>query len=725
MVWTVPLLSVFGLRVFTGRALRAFRLPDQNQDTMPDSRSLPYPLGISFIDGRANAAVYSETADAIWVSTFADDGDETRTRLTHRTGHVFHGFVDEISVGSRYGLRVDGPWDPANGLRHNVNKLLLDPHATAIEGGYDYRQNETLFGHRLDDPETLNDLDSADATPRCIVTTGPDGPDFDWAGDRSPRIPLAETVFYETHVKGFTMLHPEVPEELRGTYAGLAHPAALKHFTDLGVTSVELLPVHQFVQDSHLEEKGLRNYWGYNSIGFFAPHNEYATGGASGDGRALVDEFKTMVKAMHAAGLEVILDVVYNHTAEGNDLGPTLSFKGIDNAAYYRLVQGDEQHYFDTTGTGNSLNVSHPAALGLIMDSLRYWVTEMHIDGFRFDLATTLTRQGGDAELHSAFLDLIQQDPVLAPVKMIAEPWDTAGYQVGGFPADWSEWNGKFRDDVRDFWNSTDSVLGTLSQRVLGSPDVYEASRRAPLSSVNFITAHDGFTLHDLTAYDEKHNEANGEDNNDGESDNKSSNGGVEGPTDDEAVNAYRDRKRRNLMATLLLSAGVPMILGGDELGRTQGGNNNAYCQDNEVSWFDWSSVDTALLDFTRELLALRRENPALRPEWFRHAPDVEAPLEISADSVVLVRSDNLPFADDEWDNPDARTITFVFQHEGADGFALMLNAAENGVEFTVPDAPAGEWELALSSDPGQQVEAPVTTLIVAGNSFTLLRSRA
>jgi glycogen operon protein len=691
---------------------------------MPDSRSLPYPLGISFIDGQANAAVYSETADAVYVCTFDEDGTETRTMLEQRTGHVFHGLVAGMGVGTRYGLRVDGPWNPEAGLRHNVHKLLLDPHATAIEGGYDYSKNESLFGHKLDDPETLNELDSAPASPRCVVTTGPDGPDFDWGGDRAPRIPLSETVVYETHVKGFTMLHPEIPEAVRGTYAGLAHPAALKHFTDLGVTSVELLPVHQFVQDSHLEEKGLRNYWGYNSIGFFAPHNEYATGGADAAGGHQVDEFKAMVKAFHAAGLEVILDVVYNHTAEGNDLGPTLSFKGIDNAAYYRLVEGDEQHYFDTTGTGNSLNVGHPAALQLIMDSLRYWVTEMHIDGFRFDLATTLTRQGGDAELHSAFLTLIQQDPVLAPVKMIAEPWDTAGYQVGGFPAGWSEWNGKFRDDVRDFWNGTDTVLGTVSQRILGSPDVYEASRRSPLSSVNFVTAHDGFTLHDLTSYASKHNAANGEDSNDGESDNRSSNGGAEGPTDDEAVNARRDRKRRNLMATLLLSAGVPMILGGDELGRTQGGNNNAYCQDNEVSWYDWAAVDLELFEFTKALLQLRRESPALRPEWFRHAPDADVPEEIAGDTVVLERSDGKEFADHDWDNPNARTITLVFEHEGDDSFALLLNAAENGVEFQVPDAPGAEWELALSSDPEQQVVAPVTTLIASGGSFTLLRSR-
>ncbi|WP_424466933.1 glycogen debranching protein GlgX [Pseudoclavibacter helvolus] len=671
--------------------------------------SRPYPLGFSTVDGRSNFAVYSETADAVYVSTFDESGSETRTQLESRTGHVFHGFVDELQVGTRYGLRVDGPWAPVQGLRHNVHKLLLDPHATAVEGRYDWGQ--AVFGHDMNEPEQRDDTDSAGAVPLSVVTD----PSFDWGDDASPRIPLDQTVVYEVHVKGFTQLHPDVPEEIRGTYAGLAHPAAIKHLVDLGVTSVELLPVQQFVQDSHLEGKGLRNYWGYNSIGFFAPHGDYA---AAGDGGGQVAEFKELVKALHAAGLEVILDVVYNHTAEGNHMGPTLSFKGIDNAAYYRLVEGDESHYFDTTGTGNSVNVSHPAALGLIMDSLRYWVTEMHVDGFRFDLATTLTRQGGDAELHSAFLTLIQQDPVLAPVKMIAEPWDTAGYQVGGFPADWSEWNGKFRDDARDFWNGSDATLGTTAQRILGSPDVYEASRRSPLSSVNFITAHDGFTLADLTAYNDKHNAANGEDNQDGESDNRSSNGGAEGPTDDESVNERRGRKRRNLLATLLLSAGVPMLLGGDELGRTQGGNNNAYCQDNEISWFDWEAVDADLLEFTRTLIRLRAEHPALRPAWFRQAPDTGA-----SDTVDVLRSDARGFDDADWDNPEARSIAFVFTHDGADAFALLLNAAENAVEFTVPDAPHGSWELSLSSDDEQRVSAPVTTLMVKEGSFTLLSS--
>ncbi|GAB3693431.1 glycogen debranching protein GlgX [Angustibacter aerolatus] len=672
----------------------------------PSSR--PYPLGVTLVDGGANVAVYSESAEAVDVAVFDESGAEQTVRLDDRDGHVFHGVVAGMGPGTRYGLRVHGPWAPERGLRYNAHKLLIDPYAKAIEGAWDW--DESVFGHTFADPEAFNDADSAATSPRCVVVAD----DFDWSGDVAPATPLRDTVVYEVHVKGFTQQHPDVPEELRGTYAGLGHPAAIKHLTDLGVTAVELMPVHQFAQDSHLLEKGLRNYWGYNSIAFLAPHNEYS---AAGDDGGQVDEFKAMVKALHAAGLEVWLDVVYNHTAEGNHMGPTLSLKGIDNPSYYRLVDDERASYFDTTGTGNSLNVSHPAALQLILDSLRYWVTEMHVDGFRFDLATTLTRQGGEADVHSAFLDIVHQDPVLSRVKLVAEPWDTAGYQVGGFPARWSEWNGKFRDDVRDFWRGTEGALGEIAQRIAGSADVYQADGRSPLSSVNFVTAHDGFTLADLTAYDDKHNEANGEDNQDGESDNRSWGCGAEGDTDDEGVLALRGRQRRNLLTTLLLSSGVPMLLGGDELGRTQGGNNNAYCQDDEISWFDWEAVGSAehqeLLAFTRQLIALRQEHDALRPKWYGDGNR----------GVRFVRADGADMAVADWTDPRNKAITVVFPGD-ATTILLLLNASDGVVEFTIPpNLGSGRWQLELSSDPEQEVAKRVETLLVCDHSVTVLRS--
>jgi isoamylase len=684
------------------------------------TRGEPYPLGVTVAGDGVNVAVASEVADAIELCVFEDAGgreEEVRVELPERSAHVFHGHLAHVGPGARYGFRVHGPWDPAGGLRCNPHKLLLDPYARAVEG--ELRWDEAVFGHRFDDPGRLNPADSAPYVPRGVVTAGA----FEWGDDRPPRVPLEETVIYETHVKGLTRCHPEVPEGERGTYAGLAHPAVIDHLVGLGVTAVELMPVHQFVHDSHLLERGLRNYWGYNTLGFFAPHAEYA---ASGSGAGALDEFKTMVKALHRAGLEVILDVVYNHTAEGNHLGPTLSLKGIDNPSYYRLVPDDPGHYFDTTGTGNSLNVGHPLALRLIMDSLRYWVSEMHVDGFRFDLATTLTRQYGDLDIHSAFLAMVDQDPVLAPVKLIAEPWDVAGYQVGGFPARWSEWNGRYRDCVRDFWRGEGGTLGELALRLTGSGDIYSSGRRTPLASVNFVTAHDGFTVADLTAYNEKHNEANGEDNRDGEDHNRSWNCGAEGECDEPAVLALRRRQRRNLLGTLLLSAGVPMILGGDEIGRTQGGNNNAYCQDNETSWYDWANADRDLLDFVRTGIALRRASPALRPRDYLRTDGRLAQM-------VLYRPDGQEMAPEDWENPELRSLAValdgrrITDSEGdtsPERFVLLVNGDPEPVRFTL--APnARHWFVILTScDPAQSLQVGADRGIdLEGRSLVLLHS--
>jgi isoamylase len=678
----------------------------------------PYRLGADVQAGGTNFAISSEIAEAVEVCLFDGDGYETRVELPMRSAHIWHGFVPGVGPGQRYGLRVHGPWAPDEGLRCNASKLLLDPYAKAIDGTFEL--GEGAFGHHFDDPSRLNDTDSAPSMPRCVVTSG----DFDWDKDDAPRTPLDETVIYETHVKGLTKRHPEVPEHMRGTYAGLAHPAMTGYLVDLGVTAVELLPVHQFVHDPHLGERGLRNYWGYNSIGFLAPHADYSSAGSGG---GQVDEFKSMVKDLHSVGLEVILDVVYNHTAEGNHLGPTLSMKGIDNPAYYRLVEEDRAHYFDTTGTGNSLNVRHPAALRLILDSLRYWVSEMHVDGFRFDLATTLTRQSGELDRHSAFLDLVHQDPVLAPVKMIAEPWDIAGYQLGGFPARWSEWNGKYRDVVRDFWRGVDGTIGELALRVTGSGDIYSSDRRTPTASVNFVTAHDGFTLADLTAYNDKHNDANGEGNADGEDNNKSWNCGEEGPSDSPQVLELRERQRRNLLGTLLLSAGVPMILGGDEIGRTQQGNNNAYCQDNEVSWYDWDNIDQGLLAFTKTALAIRHASPALRPRHYLRGPQ-DGPAQM-----LLYRPDGKQMKPDDWGNPTARALAIALEGRyiadaiglaTTDRFLLLLNAHHEPIDFTLPPG-AKAWDAILTTgDPGDA--PPITStgaLTLPGRELLLLRT--
>jgi len=576
----------------------------------------PFPLGASWDGTGTNFAVFSEGAERVELCLFDDSSTESRLDLTEVTTHVWHGFVEGVGPGRRYGYRMHGPFKPEHGLRFNPNKLLIDPYALAIEG--DVEWGEEVFGYSFVDPGkdlSFDDRDDAARVPKSIVVDG----SFYWEDDKKPNIPWHETVLYETHVKGFTINNLGLEPAIRGSYAGIGHPATIEHLLLLGVTAIELLPVHHLIHPQHLVDKGLRNYWGYDSIGYFAPYSGYSSAGGRG---GQVNEFKEMVKALHVAGIEVILDVVYNHTAEGNHLGPTLSLRGLDNTSYYRLVEEDPRYYFDTTGTGNSLNVRHPQSLKLITDSLRYWAEEMHVDGFRFDLAATLARQFYEVDRLSAFFDIIHQDPVLSRMKLIAEPWDVGegGYQVGNFPPGWSEWNGKYRDCVRDLWRGEPATLGEFAFRFTGSSDLYQDDGRHPTASINFITAHDGFTLHDLVTYNEKHNEANGEGNADGESHNRSWNHGAEGETDDPAIRALRERQKRNFLTTLALSQGVPMFLGGDEMGRTQEGNNNAYCQDNDISWFDWGQRDEelALLGFTRRVMEFRRRHPTFRRRrWF------------------------------------------------------------------------------------------------------------
>ena len=683
----------------------------------------PYPLGATYDGAGTNFSLFSEVAEAVELCLFDDEGNETRIPLTEVDGFCWHAYLPRVGIGQRYGFRVHGPWDPANGHRCNPNKLLLDPYAKAVDGGVDW--HPACFPYDFGDPDRRNDEDSAPHVPKCVVVN----PYFDWGGDRSPDVPLHETVIYEMHVKGFTATHPGIPEALRGTYAGLAHPVAIEYLTSLGVTAVELQPVHQFVHDYALVQRGLRNYWGYNSIGFFAPHDEYSS---SGSGGSQVQEFKAMVKALHEAGIEVILDVVYNHTAEGNHLGPMLSFKGIDNAAYYRLVPDDRAHYYDTTGTGNSLNMAHPHTLQLIMDSLRYWVTEMHVDGFRFDLAATLARQFHDVDRLSSFFDIVQQDPVISQVKLIAEPWDLGegGYQVGNFPPLWSEWNGKYRDTVRDVWRGEPAVVGELAYRLTGSSDLYQGNSRLPVASVNFVTAHDGFTLADLVSYNEKHNEANGEDNRDGESHNRSWNCGVEGPTDDPAVLALRARQQRNLLATLFLSQGVPMLLYGDEVGRTQHGNNNAYCQDNEVSWFDWQNVDEGLLAFTKALIALRREHPVFRRRrWFQGRP-----LRGTAD-IEWLKPDGTEMTEDDWVQ-HRETCVGVFLNGQAimapgprgeriedDSFLLLITATPEARKWTVSGSWGERWSVVIDTAAEPAIVTDGTGEVVAGQILVHERS--
>lgn len=695
-----------------------------------------YPLGASYDGAGVNFALYSQVAQKVELCLFDEHDAETRIEMTEQNSYVWHNYIPGLQPGQRYGYRVYGPYDPMHGLRCNPNKLLLDPYAKAIEGNID--GDESLFSYWFkspDDTSAMNDLDSAAHTMKSAVIN----PYFDWGNDQHPYISYHDSVIYEAHVRGMTNLNMDVPPDIRGTYAGLAYPSVIEYLKKLGITAIELMPIHQFVNDSFLQEKGLSNYWGYNTIGFFAPHNAYSSSGERGE---QVNEFKSMVKAYHHAGMEVILDVVYNHTAEGNHMGPTLSFKGIDNASYYRLVEGDQQHYFDTTGTGNSLLMRSPHALQLITDSLRYWVTEMHVDGFRFDLAATLARQFQEVDKLSAFFDIVEQDPIISRVKLIAEPWDlgSGGYQVGGFPSSWSEWNGRYRDTVRDFWRSQPSTLPEFASRLMGSSDLYQVNGRRPVASVNFITAHDGFTMNDLVSYNEKHNEANGEGNRDGESNNRSWNCGVEGPTNIPDVNDLRQRQMRNMFATLLFSQGIPMICGGDEVARTQQGNNNAYCQDNEISWTNWhlDKGRKELLAFVSKLIHLRLDHPVLhrrrfftgrepgddsntipQVEWFDHTGSI---MDM-----------------DDWQNTHA--FSMMIYLNGSDipevdwygnrmvdnDFILIFNAHYEPIMFTLPDERYGrKWQLVVDThnpnEPALSYEAGFM-ITAQSRSFLMLMS--
>ncbi|HYP46667.1 MAG TPA: glycogen debranching protein GlgX [Propionibacteriaceae bacterium] len=665
-----------------------------------------YPLGASFDGTGVNFALFSEVAERVELSLIGERGRETRFELSEVDGFVWHAYVPNVQPGQRYGYRVHGPFDPAAGHRCNPAKLLLDPYAKAIDGQVD--GDESLYSYKFEFPDDFNDADSLGHTMLSVVTN----PFFDWGHDRPPRHEYHNSVFYEAHVKGLTMTHPEVPADVRGTYAALGHPVIIDHLTSLGVTAVELMPVHQFVNDSHLVDQGLSNYWGYNTIGFLAPHNAYSSAGSRGQ---QTTEFKAMVKSLHEADIEVILDVVYNHTAEGNERGPTIAFRGIDNAQYYRLVDDNKRHYYDTTGTGNSLLMRSPHVLQLIMDSLRYWVLEMHVDGFRFDLAATLARQFHEVDKLSAFFDIIQQDPVISQVKLIAEPWDLGdgGYQVGNFPPLWTEWNGKYRDTVRDYWRGQPATLAEFASRLTGSSDLYAHSARRPTASINFVTAHDGFTLRDLVSYNEKHNEANGEGGRDGESHNRSWNCGVEGPTDNPDVLALRARQQRNFLTTLMLSQGVPMLAHGDELGRTQTGNNNVYAQDNELAWIDWRLDDDqqSLLDYTSRLIALRKNHPVFRRRRF-FVGDPHHGGASDLGDIEWFRTDATPMTESDWQSGYANTLTVFLNGDAIpepdnlgrritdDHFLLLFNAHSEPVNFTLPPERYGlEWELHLQTD--------------------------
>ena len=693
----------------------------------------PYPLGATYDGTGTNFALFSEVADGVALCLIAADGTESRVELTKIDAFVWHCYLPDVHPGQRYGFRVHGPYDPAQGHRCNPNKLLLDPYAKAIDGQID--DDPSLFSYRFDAPDERNDDDSAGHTMVSVVVS----PFFDWGDDKPPRHAHHESIIYEAHVKGLSQLHPGVPQDIRGTYAGMAHPAIIEHLTSLGVTAVELMPVYQFVNDPVLVKRGLSNYWGYSTVGFFAPHNAYAACPEPGQ---QVQEFKSMVKALHAADIEVILDVNYNHTGEGNHLGPTLSLRGIDNTAYYRLADHDRSRYFDTTGTGNSLLMRNPHVPQLIMDSLRYWVTDMHVDGFRFDLACTLARQFHEVDRLSAFFVIVQQDPIISQVKLIAEPWDLGdgGYQVGGFPPLWSEWNGRYRDTVRDFWRGEPATLGDFASRVTGSSDLYQHTGRKPIASVNFVTAHDGFTLADLVSYNDKHNEANREDSRDGENHNRSWNGGVEGPTDDPAITTLRQRQQRNFLTTLLLSQGMPMLMHGDELGRTQQGNNNVYAQDNTLAWVDWN-LDASreeLLAFTQRLIRLRRQHPVLRRQSFFAGPTHERSTSYLQDIAWLTPSGET-MRKETWHAVHARAVMVFLNGEAIseldergdpivdDSFLIMFNASSTALMFTVPPATFGaKWSCVLDTDRnlenGETVAADAPVKVTARSTVVLTR---
>jgi len=685
----------------------------------------PFPLGAHWDGKGVNFALYSENAEDVELCLFhevTDPAEYERVPMREKTHHIWHVYIPDLAPGQLYGFRVDGPFEPHNGHRFNKAKLLIDPYARAISGTIQW--HESVFGYELGgDDASFSEVDSAPYTPKSVVVDGR----FDWEGDKQLRLPYHKSIIYETHVKGLTMLHPKVPKEIRGTYAAIAHPAIIQYLKELGITAIELMPVHHFLNDRFLIEKGLTNYWGYNTIGFFAPDVRYSSSGTLGQ---QVNEFKYMVKELHRAGIEVILDVVYNHTGEGSHMGPTLSFRGIDNTSYYRLTE-EKRYYMDYTGTGNTLNAMMPPVLRLIMDSLRYWIEEMHVDGFRFDLAASLARELHDVDRLGSFFDIIYQDPVISQVKLIAEPWDIGegGYQVGNFPAGWAEWNGKYRDCIRDYWRGEGSMLGEFALRFTGSADLYYDDNRSPNASINFITAHDGFTLHDLVSYNEKHNAANGENNNDGESHNRSWNCGVEGATKDPAIISLRNRQKRNFLTTLFLSQGVPMIVAGDELSRTQKGNNNAYCQDNKVSWINWRHADTELLAFTRKLIRFYKKHEVFsRRKWFQGLPIKGVGLE----DIAWFLPDGSEMPDDYWNDHQARSLGVYMNGRGIkttgpagevvidDNFYIAFNGHTEAMEFTLPPARYGNNWARVIDTASNLFDEDSKELLHAADSFTV-----